>query len=121
MTGRQYNLWLKGMKFGKACGCHQLPERSFRIKSIQFPFCARCTGLIIGEFVFAPILFFIFGFQSIVLSIAFIAIMSIDGLLQYYKIIMSTNFRRIVTGILAGIGYMILTIRLLLYIFSLTF
>ena len=28
--------------------CHQLPDRSFHISGIQFPVCARCTGLYLG-------------------------------------------------------------------------
>jgi uncharacterized membrane protein len=28
--------------------CHQIPERSFHFSGIQFPVCARCTGLYLG-------------------------------------------------------------------------
>jgi uncharacterized membrane protein len=28
--------------------CHQLSERSFHVSGIQFPVCARCTGLYLG-------------------------------------------------------------------------
>ncbi|MGG7175281.1 DUF2085 domain-containing protein [Clostridium neonatale] len=30
------------------CGCHQLPDRSFFIRSYQFPICARCTGNVVN-------------------------------------------------------------------------
>lgn len=117
MTNRQYQIWLKSMRFGKSCGCHQRQDRSFFYKGVQFPFCARCTGLIIGEFVFAPILY-IFGYDSLFMAIGFISIMAVDGFLQYFQILESTNTRRLLTGILGGIGYMLITIRLIVYIFS---
>jgi hypothetical protein len=28
--------------------CHQLPERSFRVSSVQMPVCARCAGIYFG-------------------------------------------------------------------------
>ena len=31
--------------------CHQIPERSFHINGVQFPVCARCTGLYVGGLV----------------------------------------------------------------------
>lgn len=31
--------------------CHQLPERSFHVAGMQFPVCARCTGLYLGGIV----------------------------------------------------------------------
>ena len=118
MTNRQYQFWLRTMKFGKTCGCHQLTERSFKIKGVQFPFCARCTGIIIGQFIFAPMVFLL-GLDSLVLAGILIGIMAIDGLLQYFKILMSNNYRRFITGVMAGVGLMILTVYLIQYLLSL--
>ena len=42
-------IYKKLMVIGRATGCHQLPERSFSFRGKQFPVCARCTGVFIGE------------------------------------------------------------------------
>ena len=31
--------------------CHQIPSHSFSVGTVQFPVCARCTGLYIGSFI----------------------------------------------------------------------
>jgi len=31
--------------------CHQIPSHSFSVGSVQFPVCARCTGLYMGSFI----------------------------------------------------------------------
>jgi uncharacterized membrane protein len=31
--------------------CHQIPERSFYVSGVQFPVCARCTGLYLGALI----------------------------------------------------------------------
>ena len=31
--------------------CHQLPSHSFSVGDVQFPVCARCTGLYLGSFI----------------------------------------------------------------------
>ncbi len=100
---RADKVWIKLMNMGKRFGCHQMAERSFFIKGYQFPICARCTGVLIGEILM--IIAMILGFR-IKTSIAIIlfAIMVLDGGLQYKKILYSTNTRRLITGICAGIG-----------------
>ncbi|MFW5889132.1 MAG: DUF2085 domain-containing protein [Bacillota bacterium] len=97
-------LWLSLMKIGCNIGCHQQSCRSFFYKNYQFPVCARCTGILIGEFIIAPIIL-IFGYNNIYLNIILLTIMIIDGLLQYFKIYESNNIRRLITGL--GAGYAI--------------
>lgn len=95
-------VWRFAMELGKTCGCHQLPERSFFLGRYQFPFCARCTGVLAGE-IFA-IALFLAGFRpwwGILLTLPLI----VDGSLQYFGLVASTNARRLVTGLLAGTGF----------------
>lgn len=100
------------MALGAMTGCHQLPERSFFFKNCQFPLCARCTGIAIGELL-ALLLCLLFR-PPLFLAIALIVPMACDGILQYVFSVMSNNIRRVITGLLAGYGYMSLFIDLLL-------
>lgn len=86
----------------KVCRCHQLPERSFFIHGMQFPVCARCTGIIAGFFVIGPVIS-VFTGGNMYVSSALVLLMVLDGLLQMRKILPSTNVRRLLTG--AGFGY----------------
>lgn len=84
-------------------GCHQLAHRSYFYKGKQFPICARCTGIFIGYLVgiaFAVI----WGHLSMLVSLLLIVPLAIDGGLQYVTKRESTNNRRMLTGILAGVG-----------------
>lgn len=86
---------------GNHSGCHQLPEHSFFYKDKQFPVCARCTGVFIGE-VIAIILLFFKIMPEILISIILLSIMGADWFIQQVKILESTNKRRLITGILGG-------------------
>lgn len=84
--------------------CHQIPERSFFIKSYQFPICARCTGLYLGYIIALFNLIKskkVFKFKA---SVVFIVVMAIDGLGQLFKFFESNNKRRFITGFLSGIA-----------------
>ncbi len=100
---RKQKLYEFSMHFGKACGCHQKPERSLFIKGHQFFLCFRCTGIFFSEIILAPILY-VFGLHFGFYTLLFALPMIIDGSLQYFKIIPSTNKRRLITGLLAGYG-----------------
>ena len=91
------------MGLGKIIGCHQMPERSFFVKGYQFPVCARCTGVIIGELV-SLILILCSIKISFMISIALLIPMGIDWGLQYVKILESDNIRRLITGTIGGFG-----------------
>lgn len=87
---------------GNQSGCHQMPERSFFYKGRQFPVCARCTGVALGQLtaVVMNILFKIpFSFAIVMLGI-----MGVDWSLQEFGFKKSTNPRRLATGFLGGFG-----------------
>ena len=99
----QDKVWLKLMEWGHALGCHQMESRSFSFHGYQFPLCARCTGVFIGEL--AAIVLIIAGVRLQLIAIAAgIGIMGLDWLIQYLEIRMSNNIRRLITGTLCGTG-----------------
>ncbi len=94
-------VWIKLMNIGHVLGCHQMECRSFSIAGYQFPLCARCTGVLIGELL--GIACIIGGFRiSWITILIFIAIMGMDWFIQYIRLLMSNNYRRVVTGIFCG-------------------
>ncbi len=90
------------MRFGRSLGCHQKPERSFFYKNYQFPVCARCTGVIIGEIIALICLLFLKIEWWI--NVLFLLPMGIDWGMQFLKIFQSNNIRRVITGTLGGFG-----------------
>lgn len=100
------------MDLGARAGCHQLPERSFFFKGRQFPVCARCTGVLLGQLAGMAAYFVhpLTGNQIAVLCLVMLA----DWALQAAGIRESTNVRRLLTGGLCGFGLGELYIMLLL-------
>ena len=101
------------MRIG-ALSCHQIYERSFTFRGYQFPVCARCTGIFIGHVV-AIFLCIMKVRISLEICALLILIMACDGFLQLFKIKESTNIRRLVTGILAGVGYIFVLVNIVSY------
>jgi len=85
--------------------CHRKPERSFFWKGKQFPMCARCTGIHIG-YLSMPILFLEYAYIDFWIAVLMVLPTYIDGTLQAFLNWESNNWRRLITGILAGIGTM---------------
>lgn len=110
--------WLFLMKLGRTTGCHQKCDRSFFYRNYQFPLCARCTGIFIGQFLISPIVLLI-GFNNLWLNLSLVALMAIDGSLQYFKIFESSNLRRLLTGLGAGYGLMSLFVFLVIKLINL--
>lgn len=89
-------------EIGARSGCHRLPERSFFYQGHQFPVCARCTGVCIGEF--GALFVNLFCQIPWKMSVFFLAVMGLDWGIQEAGIRPSTNRRRFITGILGGMG-----------------
>ena len=90
------------MECGKKLGCHQMPDRSFFFKGYQFPVCARCTGVILGEIIAIVVLLFVRIYYWI--AILCLIPIGIDWGLQFFNILKSDNVRRVITGTIAGFG-----------------
>ncbi len=90
------------MALGHRMGCHQMPERSFFIRGRQFPLCARCTGLLVGDVLALSLAAFVT--PPFPLCVLFCAAMFLDWFVQYLELRPSTNLRRLVTGTLCGYG-----------------
>lgn len=94
-------------RIGKEPLCNGRPERAPHIGNFCFPLCWRCTAISLGAVVIACFdLSFCFYHPLVGTLIAVVLITPclIDGLLQKYAMKESTNVRRILTGLLAGIG-----------------
>lgn len=98
--------------------CHRIPERSFFIKGKQFPICARCTGIMFGYIVAIICLLLVISI-SFSLSILLIIPMVIDGTGQLFNKWKSTNRRRFITGLLAGVGIILFIVHVTMFNFNL--
>jgi len=90
--------------------CHRRPERSFSYKGYYFPVCARCTGIYLSMMVFF-ILVWNISFNSMlsaIMGIILLIPMGIDGTTQFLNLRTSNNKLRLITGLIGGIGLIIL-------------
>ena len=109
------------MRLGAKTGCHQMNERSFSCKSYQFPLCARCTGLLVGQ-IAALCLFMLFR-QCDITVLLFPALVSvialgIDGVGQLKELWLSTNLRRLLTGLFCGFFVTIFIANFIITLFA---
>lgn len=98
------------------CGCHQRPERSFFVKGYQMPVCARCEGELIG--ILAALIAVWFLRPPYLLMGILMVPMIADGLIQGLTEYESTNWRRLITGILFGFGITMIVIMFLISVFK---
>ncbi len=118
LMDRKDKIWISLMNYGQRIGCHQISERSFFYKGYQFPVCARCTGVIIGEII--TIFLLILNIKlNVIVSVFLLLIMGFDWFIQYIRLLESINKRRLITGISGGIGLTYIYYYLICYIISL--
>ena len=117
MSGLRQSFLALVRTIGNYSGCHQRPERSSFIHGKQFPVCARCTGVGIGQFVALILAIATRVKVNIIIPIASLGIMGIDWGIQECGLKESTNRRRLVTGILGGFGLFTLYIRAIQAVF----
>jgi uncharacterized membrane protein len=77
--------------------------------------CARCIGATIGQ-VAAIVVAVIWTLPPWWVNAALLALMLIDWGVQEYAGILSTNRRRLMTGLAGGFGFTAIAIRLLMWI-----
>ncbi|WP_442915958.1 DUF2085 domain-containing protein [Leptospira sp. GIMC2001] len=99
--------------------CHQLPERSFFYKDTQFPVCARCTGVFIGQVVAFIMLFFTQSKVEFYYAFVLVIPAIIDWCFQQYLGISSNNQRRIITGSMLGYGYIFILSNIFILVWNL--
>jgi len=112
--------WIKLMVIGHWLGCHQMECRSFSLWGYQFPLCARCTGVFVGEII--SVIMIILGIRlAWPLIFAFILVMGADWFIQYIELVMSNNVRRLITGTMCGMGVTYVYFYVIRYIAKLFF
>jgi uncharacterized membrane protein len=84
-------------------GCHGIPERCLIVRGKRMTICARCFGATIGH-VLSFVLFVIGKLPPVYIAIALLIPLALDWSLQQFFHILSTNPRRLLTGILGGFG-----------------
>jgi uncharacterized membrane protein len=120
-SNRPVRAWIWLMRIGAMTGCHQMHERSLFFRGYQFPVCARCTGLFIGQITGIALFMLLLNFNIKLLLLCTVfsaALLGIDGFFQLKKIWVSTNFRRLFTGTLCGFFVTVFFIRIIIMLIN---
>lgn len=96
-------------------GCHCRRDRSFSIRGIRFPICARCTGQLAG--IFLCLVSCPFYLPKLYVLFLLMIPMVIDGGIQWKTAYESTNLRRLITGLMFGYA----SLRLMLWSYAAAF
>ncbi|MGG4495681.1 DUF2085 domain-containing protein [Brevibacillus reuszeri] len=91
----------KALSFLSFIPCHRLPSRSIYLNGKQIPLCARCMAILLGYLTLPALFLMPLPFWvGVLLQVPMLA----DGFTQYKKWRESTNWLRVVTGLLSGVG-----------------
>lgn len=93
--------------------CHQKEDRSMKLSLKIFKLCNRCLGIYIGILI-SPLISFINIHYAYYLLLMIPLI--IDGTLQYKTKYESNNVKRVLTGLLFGVGFIAL-LTIINYVF----
>ena len=93
-----------------ALGCHGNPDRCHVVRGRRTPICARCVGFVAGNMTGLALLFALgpFGWAWAFAGAALIVPAAVDGGLQAADRLTSTNLRRLATGLLGGMGQILI-------------
>ncbi|HEX8472680.1 MAG TPA: DUF2085 domain-containing protein [Pyrinomonadaceae bacterium] len=89
--------------FAGSLWCHQRAERSPHVWGVQMPVCWRCSGIIVGAFVFLIWLIRKKRLPPFALSLALASLLPLDVLHAIATGGEGDNLRRLLTGVLWGI------------------
>ena len=101
---KNMNIVAKSIYYIGDLNCHQLSHRSYSYNDNQMSFCARDTGIFIGL-----VLGFMYASRkktilTLPLVIAALIPIGLDGTIQLLTDYESTNPKRLITGLIAGIA-----------------
>ena len=101
---KDMNIIAKSIYYIGDLNCHQLSHRSYSYNDNQMSFCARDTGIFVGL-----VLGFMYASRkkiilTLPLVIAALLPIGLDGTIQLLTDYESTNPKRLITGLIAGIA-----------------
>lgn len=104
-----YSPELRGL-LAVALGCHGNPDRCLAVGHWRTPICARCVGFVGGNLLGLAVLLALgpAGWMWALAGLALLAPVAVDGSLQIAGRRLSTNPRRLATGLLGGAGQILI-------------
>lgn len=107
-----HEIYIRIVNIGKLPLCNLQKHRAPHIFGICFPLCWRCTSAVFSMRIIFPVMLlflgsFIINYREAFLwiSLIFTLPLIIDGTNQYFiSKKESTNYKRVITGVLAGLG-----------------